>query len=256
MIHPTAIVDGRARLGQEIEIGAYSVVGPDVEIGDGTSIGSHVVIHGPTRIGKANRISPFCSLGGPAQDLGYKGEPTRLEIGHRNDIREYCTFNRGTVNGGGVTRVGDDNFILAYCHVAHDCQVGSRTIFANASTLAGHVHVGDCAYLGGFTLIHQFCRVGAHCMTGVNTTLFKDVPPFLTVAGEGGRPHGINVRGLQRRGFTEDTIRALKRAYKTLYRSELKLTEAMDELTRVGHSEPEVARFVEFIKTSKRGIVR
>ncbi len=256
MIHPTAIVDAGARLGQEVEIGAYSIVGPDVDIDDGTWIGPHVVIHGPTRIGKANRISPFCSLGGPAQDLGYKGEPTRLEIGHRNDIREYCTFNRGTVNGGSITRVGDDNFILAYCHVAHDCQVGSRTIFANASSLAGHVHVGDCAYLGGFTMIHQFCRVGAHCMTGVNTTLFKDVPPFLTVAGEGGTPHGINVRGLRRRGFTEDTIRALKRAYKTLYHSDLKLIEAMDELTRVGKSEPEVARFVEFIKTSKRGIVR
>jgi UDP-N-acetylglucosamine acyltransferase len=256
VIHATAIVDTRARLGQGVEIGAYSIVGPDVEIGDRTWIGPHVVVQGPTRIGRENRIHAFCSLGGAAQDLGYKGEPTRLEIGDRNDIREYCTFNRGTVKGGGVTRVGDDNFLLAYCHVAHDCRVGSHTIFANASSLAGHVHVGDYAYLGGFTLIHQFCRVGAHCMTGVNTTLFKDVPPFLMVAGAGGTPHGLNVRGLKRRGFSDATILALKRAYKTLYHSELKLADALAALTADGAAEPDVAHFVAFIQASKRGIVR
>lgn len=256
MIHQTAVVDARAKLGQGVEVGAYTIIGADVEVGDGTWIGPHVVIQGPTRIGKENRIYQFCSLGGPAQDFSYKGEPTRLEIGDRNDIREYCTFNRGTVAGGGTTRVGDDNFILAYCHVAHDCRVGSRVIFANASSLAGHVHVGDCAYLGGFTLIHQFCHVGAYCMTGVNTTLFKDVPPFLTVAGEGGTPHGINVRGLKRRGFSEATILELKRAYKTLYHSQLKLADAVAELERVGKSHPEVARLAAFVRASKRGIVR
>ncbi len=256
MIHPTAVVDGRARLGQGVEVGAYSIVGADVEIGDSTRIAPHVVILGPTRIGKENRIYQFCSLGDAPQHTGYKGEPTRLEIGDRNVIREYCTLNRATVAGGGVTRLGSDNFLMAYSHIAHDCQVGDHTIFANASSLAGHVHIGDYAVLGGFTLVHQFCRIGAHCMTGVNTTLFKDVPPFVTVAGQGGVPHGINARGLRRRGFSEETILIIKRAYKTLYHSELKLTEAVQELERVGQSQPEIARFVEFIKASKRGIVR
>lgn len=256
MIHPTAIVDAAARIGRNVEIGPYSIVGPDVEIGDGTWIGPHVVLRGPTRIGRDNRIFQFCSLGEPPQDVTYKNEPTRLEVGDRNILREYFTANRGTVAGGGVTRIGSDNFMLAYCHVAHDCQVGSHTIFANASSLAGHVHVGDYAYLGGFTLVHQRCRLGAHCMTGVNTTLFKDVPPFITVAGEGGTPHGINVRGLRRRGFGEETILALKRAYKTVYHSGLRLEQAVDELEHAAQTEPEVGRFVEFIKASQRSIVR
>ncbi len=255
-IHPTAMVDARARIGKGVAIGAYSIIGADVEIGEDTWIGPHVVIHGPTRLGRQNRVYQFCSLGDAPQHVGYKGEPTRLEIGSRNTIREYCTFNRGTVDGGGVTRVGDDNFFMAYCHVAHDCRVGSRTVFANASSLAGHVAVGDHAFLGGFTLVHQFCRLGAHCMTGVNTTLFKDVPPYVTVAGEGGTPHGINARGLRRRGFSEAEISTIKRAYKTLYHSGLKLEAAVAEIERQAQANPELGCLVEFIRTSQRGIVR
>ncbi|HEX7045732.1 MAG TPA: acyl-ACP--UDP-N-acetylglucosamine O-acyltransferase [Burkholderiales bacterium] len=255
-VHPTAVVDARARLGEGVEVGAYTIIGPDVEIGDGTWIGPHVVVHGPTRIGRHNRIFQFCSLGEAPQHVGYKGEPTVLEVGDRNTFREYCTLNRGTVEGGGRTVIGDDNFFMAYCHVAHDCRVGNRTIFANASSLAGHVHVGDFAFLGGFTLVHQFCRIGAHCMTGVNTTLFKDVPPYLTVAGEGGTPHGINARGLRRRGFPEETLRALRRAYKTLYHSGLRLEQALEQLERAAVQTPELTPFIEFIRASKRGIVR
>lgn len=256
MIHPTAIVDASARLDASVAVGAYSIIGPEVDIGAGSWIGPHVVIHGPTRIGRENRIFQFCSLGDAPQHVGYQGEPTRLTIGDRNTIREYCTLNRGTVEGGGETVVGDDNFIMAYCHVAHDCRIGQRTVFANASSLAGHVHIGDYAFLGGFTLIHQYCRVGAHCMTGVNTTLFKDVPPFVTVAGQGGTPHGINVRGLRRRGFDEATVLAIKRAYKTVYLSDLRLEQALEEIERAEPSSAELAQFVEFIKSSKRGIVR
>jgi len=256
VIHPTAIVDASARLDASVAVGAYSIIGPEVDIGAGSWIGPHVVIHGPTRIGRENRIFQFCSLGDAPQHVGYRGEPTRLTIGDRNTIREYCTLNRGTVEGGGETVVGDDNFIMAYCHVAHDCRIGQRTVFANASSLAGHVHIGDYAFLGGFTLIHQYCRVGAHCMTGVNTTLFKDVPPFVTVAGQGGTPHGINVRGLRRRGFDEATVLAIKRAYKTVYLSDLRLEQALEEIERAEPSSAELAQFVEFIKSSKRGIVR
>jgi UDP-N-acetylglucosamine acyltransferase len=256
VIHPTAIVDTGARLDAGVEVGAYSIIGPDVEIGVGSWIGPHVVIQGPARIGRENRVFQFCSLGDAPQHVGYKGEPTRLEVGDRNTIREYCTLNRGTVEGGGRTVVGDDNFIMAYCHVAHDCRIGQHTVFANASSLAGHVHIGDHAFLGGFTLIHQYCRVGAHCMTGVNTTLFKDVPPFVTVAGQGGTPHGINVRGLRRRGFDEATVLAIKRAYKILYLSDLRLEQALEEIARMASSSAALGQFVEFIKASKRGIVR
>jgi UDP-N-acetylglucosamine acyltransferase len=256
LIHATAIVDAGARLGKGVSVGAYSTIGPDVEIGEGTWIGSHVVLHGPTRIGRENRIYQFCSIGDAPQHLGYKGDPTRLEIGDRNVIREYCTLNRGTVAGGGVTRVGSDNFVMAYCHIAHDCQVGDHTIFANASSLAGHCVIGDYAVLGGFTLVHQHCRIGAFCMTAVNTVLFKDVPPFVMASGDGGTPHGINLRGLKRRGMSEDTILAIKRAYKTLYRSGLKFDEAIEQIERVAGGEAELRRFVEFLKSSERGIVR
>ena len=255
-IHPTAAVDASARIGEGVHVGAYSIIGADVEIGAGSWVGPHVVILGPTRIGRDNRVYQFCSLGEAPQHVGYKGEPTRLEIGDRNTIREYCTLNRGTVEGGGVTSLGSDNFIMAYCHVAHDCHVGDRTVFANASSLAGHVHIGDYAFLGGFTLVHQYCRIGAHCMTGVNTTLFKDVPPFVMVAGQGGAPHGINVRGLRRRGFSEETVLAIKRAYKTLYASGLRLEQALTQLEAAAQETPELASFVEFIRASKRGIVR
>ncbi|HYM47953.1 MAG TPA: acyl-ACP--UDP-N-acetylglucosamine O-acyltransferase, partial [Burkholderiaceae bacterium] len=204
MIHPQAIVHAQARLGANVHVGAFSIIGEDVELGDGTWIGPHVVINGPTRIGRDNKIYQFVSLGEAPQHLAYKGEPTRLEIGDRNVIREHCTLNRATVAGGGVTQVGDDNFIMAYCHVAHDCRVGSKIVFANNSSLAGHVHIGDCAVLGGFTMVHQFCRIGAYCMTAVNTVTFKDVPPYLMVGGNTAVPHGLNLRGLKRRGFSDE----------------------------------------------------
>lgn len=255
MIHPQAIVDPGARIGKGVQIGAFSIVGAGVEIGDETWIGPHVVINGPTCIGRENRIYQFSSLGEGPQHLGYKGEPTRLEIGDRNIIREYCTFNRGTVGGGGVTRLGHDNFIMAYCHVAHDCQVGNRTIFANGTSLAGHVTVGDQVIFGGFTMIHQFCRVGAHAMTGISTVTFKDIPPYLLVAGNTAVPHGLNVRGLKRRNFSEQSIEALRQAYKLVYKSGLRLSEATAQLEQLA-ANPEVRHFLDFIKQSERGIVR
>lgn len=256
MIHPHALVHPQARIGTGVEVGAYSIIGAEVEIGDRTWIGPHVVINGPTRIGADNRVYQFCSLGEGPQHTSYHGEPTRLDIGERNVIREYCTFNRGTVGGGGITRLGSDNFVMAYCHIAHDCQIGEHTVFANASSLAGHVHVGDYAVLGGFTLVHQFCRLGAHCMTAVGTVLFKDVPPYITAGGASAGPHGINARGLKRRGFREDTLAAIKRAYKVLYKSGLKLDEAIKELEVMAHEHDEIRSLVAFIKGSERGIVR
>ncbi|MCK6391523.1 MAG: acyl-ACP--UDP-N-acetylglucosamine O-acyltransferase [Azonexus sp.] len=218
MIHATAIVDPAARIGRNVEIGPYAIIGPNVEIGDNTRIGPHTVINGHTRIGRDNRIFQFCSLGEVPQDKKYAGEPTRLEIGDRNVIREFCTFNLGTVQDCGVTRIGDDNWIMAYVHIAHDCQVGNKTTFANNSQLAGHVTVEDWAILGGFTGVHQFCRVGAHVMTAVGSVILQDVPPYLMAAGNTAQPYGINVEGLKRRGFTADSLLALKRAYRTLYR--------------------------------------
>ena len=256
MIHPSAIVDPKAVIAEGVEIGAYSVIGPDVEIGSGTWVGPHVVIRGPTRIGKENRIYQFCSLGDAPQHTGYKGEPTRLEIGDRNTIREYVTFNRGTVAGHGVTRIGNDNFIMAYCHVAHDCVVGNGTTFANGSSLAGHVVIGDFAVLGGFTMVHQYCRIGAYCMTAVNSVIFKDVPPFLMASGYSAEPHGLNVRGLKRRGFSQEAILGLRRAYKILYKSELVLEEALKQLEPLVPVCAPVGDLVEFIKGSERGIIR
>jgi len=256
MIHPTALIDPAARIGNKVEIGAYSIIGPDVEIGDGSVIGPHVVIKGHTRIGRDNRIFQFCSLGEVPQDKKYAGEPTRLEIGDRNTIREFCTFNLGTVQDLGVTRIGDDNWIMAYVHIAHDCQVGNKTTFANNSQLAGHVTVEDWAILGGFTGVHQFCRIGAHVMTAVGSVILQDVPPYLMAAGNTAQPYGINVEGLKRRGFTPEALLALKRAYRTLYKSGLLLEEAKLKLAEEGKTQPEVLRFVEFLQQSKRGIIR
>jgi UDP-N-acetylglucosamine acyltransferase len=255
VIHPLAIVDPGAKLGKDVQIGAFSIIGAGVEIGSGTWIGPHVVINGSTRIGSENRIYQFSSLGEAPQHLGYKGEPTRLEIGDRNIIREYCTLNRGSAGGGGVTRLGHDNFIMAYCHIAHDCQVGNRTIFANGTSLAGHVRVEDQVIFGGFSMIHQFCRVGAHAMTGISTVTFKDIPPYLLVAGNTAVPHGLNVRGLKRRNFSEQTIEALRQAYKLVYKSGLRLSEATEQLAQMA-ANPEVRHFLDFIKQSERGIVR
>ncbi len=256
MIHSTAIVDSGAKIGSNVEIGPYSIIGPHVEIGDNTVVGPHTVIRGHTRIGRDNRIFQFCSLGEVPQDKKYAGEPTRLEIGDRNVIREFCTFNLGTVQDVGVTRIGDDNWIMAYVHIAHDCQVGNKTTFANNSQLAGHVVVEDWAILGGFTGVHQFCRIGAHVMTAVSTVILQDVPPYLMAAGNTATPYGINVEGLKRRGFTADSITSLKRAYRTLYKSGLLLEEAKSKLAEDAKTQPDVQRLVDFLEVSKRGIIR
>lgn len=256
LIHPTAIVHSNAKLGANVSVGAYSIIGEHVEIGDNTTIGPHVVISGHTRIGRDNRIFQFCSIGEVPQDKKYAGEPTRLEIGDRNTIREFCTLNLGTAQDAGVTRVGDDNWIMAYVHIAHDCQVGNRTIFANNSQLAGHVHVDDWAILGGYTGVHQFCRIGAHCMTAVGTVVLQDIPPYVTAAGNTASPFGINAEGLKRRGFSAPALAALKRAYRTLYKSGLMLDEARIRLAEEVAAHPEIQLLLDFLAVSKRGIIR
>ena len=255
-IHPTAIVYPGARLGANVSVGPYSIIGADVEIGDNTSVGPHVVISGRTSIGRDNRIFQFCSLGEAPQDKKYAGEPTRLEIGDRNTIREFCTFNLGTAQDSGVTRVGDDNWIMAYVHIAHDCQVGNRTTFANNSQLAGHVHVGDWAIFGGFTGVHQFCRIGSHTMTAVGTVVLQDIPPYVMAAGNTATPFGINAEGLKRRGFSPEALMALKRAYRTLYKSGLMLEEARAKLENDVQDHPEIQPILDFLAVSKRGIIR
>lgn len=256
MIHPTAIIHSGARLGAGVSVGPYSIIGEHVEIGDNTRIGPHVVISGHTRIGCDNRIFQFSSIGEIPQDKKYAGEPTRLEIGDRNTIREYCTLNLGTVQDAGVTRVGDDNWIMAYVHIAHDCQVGNKCTFANNASLAGHVTVDDWAILGGFTGVHQFCRIGAHVMTAVSTVILQDVPPYLMAAGNTAQPYGINVEGLKRRGFSADALLSLKRAYRTLYKSGLRLEEARAKLVEAAQTQPEIQLFVDFLDLSRRGIIR
>lgn len=256
MIHPQAIVDPTAKLGERVQIGAYAVIGANVEIGAGTWIGPHALINGPTRIGDDNKIYQFCSLGEAPQHVDYRGEPTWLTIGDRNVIREFCTFNRGTAQGRGETSIGNDNFFMAYVHIAHDCQVGDRTIFANCTSLAGHVEVGDYAFLGGFTIVHQFCRIGAHCMTGLGTITFKDIPPYVLASGNTAVPYGINVRGLRRRRFAAATIEALRQAYKTIYRSELALKEALQEVRATVGGIDEIEQLLSFIESSERGVIR
>lgn len=255
-VHPTALIDPAARLGKGVSIGAYSVIGAGVEIGAGTWIGPHVVINGPTRIGRDNRIFQFASIGEMPQDKKYAGEPTALEIGDRNTIREFCTFNRGTTQDVGVTRLGNDNWIMAYVHLAHDCQVGNHTIFANNAQLAGHVHVGDWAILGGFTAVHQFVRIGAHCMTAMGSILLQDVPPYVMAGGNPCAPHGINSEGLKRRGFSPAAITALRRAYKTLYRNGLKLDEAAAAIAAAVPDEAALEPLAEFLAKPGRGILR
>lgn len=256
LIHPTAIVHPGARLGSQVAIGAYTLIGEHVEIGDRTHIGPHVVIDGYTRIGQDNRIFQFASLGAAPQDKKYADEPTRLEIGDRNTIREFCTFNCGTVQDAGVTRLGNDNWMMAYTHLAHDCQVGNRTIFANNAQLAGHVQVGDWAILGGFTAVHQFVRIGAHSMTALGTILLQDLPPYVTASGNTARAHGINSEGLKRRGFSAEAIMSIKRAYKVLYKSTLKLEEAHSLIAAECAQCEELQPLAEFLANAGRGIVR
>jgi UDP-N-acetylglucosamine acyltransferase len=256
MIHPSAIIYPGARIDEGVEVGPYAVIGPHVEIGPRCTIGPHAVITGHTRIGAENRIFQFVSLGEIPQDKKYAGEPTRLEIGERNVIREFCTFNCGTIQDAGVTRVGNDNWIMAYVHLAHDCQVGNQTVFANNAQLAGHVHVDDHAILGGFTEVHQFCRIGAHSITALGTVVVQDIPPFVMASDNTARAYGINAEGLKRRGFSSATITRLKRAYKTLYKSGHTLEQAKRELAREVEDCPEVQVILDFLAVSKRGIVR
>ena len=256
MIHPTALVDPRAKLGAGVTIGAYSIVDGDVEMGAGTTVGHHCVITGHTKIGRDNRIFHFVSLGEANQDKKYQGEPTRLDIGDRNTIREYVSVHRGSVQDQSITRVGDDNWIMAYVHVAHDCVVGSHTTIANCTQLAGHVHVGDWATLGGFTGVHQFVKIGAHVMCGVSSVVLMDIPPFVTCGGNPLKAVGINAEGLKRRGFSADEISAIKAAFKTLYREGLSLAEAREKLEADALAAPEIAPLAAFLATSTRGIVR
>ncbi len=255
-IHPTAIVQRGAQLAADVEVGAYAVIGEHVEIGAGTRVGPHAVITGHTRIGRDNRIFQFVSLGEAPQDKKYAGEPTRLEIGNGNTIREFCTFNCGTVQDAGVTRLGDDNWIMAYVHLAHDCQIGNHTIFANNSQLAGHVKVGDFAILGGFTAVHQFCHIGAHSITAIGTVVLQDIPPYVTASGNTAGPYGINSEGLKRRGFSAEAIAAIKRAYKTLYKSGLGLEDAKREISSQVGGCAELQVLVDFLSRSTRGIIR
>ncbi|PKM08140.1 MAG: acyl-[acyl-carrier-protein]--UDP-N-acetylglucosamine O-acyltransferase [Gammaproteobacteria bacterium HGW-Gammaproteobacteria-4] len=256
MIHPSACIDPDARIADGVGIGAFCVIGAGVEVAEGTVIGPHVVIDGPTRIGRDNRIHAFAALGGEPQDKKYRGEPSRLEIGDRNTIREFVTFNRGTDDDSGVTRIGNDNWIMAYVHIAHDCVVGNHTVFANASSLAGHSVIDDWVILGGFTLVHQFCQVGAHAFTAMGSVVNRDVPPFVTVAGAYAQPHGINAEGLRRREFSSERILTIKRAYRTLYKAGLPLAEARAELAQQAEHSTDVRLLLDFIDRSQRSLVR
>ena len=256
MIHPTAQIDPSARVGARVSIGAYSIIGADVEIGEGTSIGPHCVVSGPTRIGIDNRIYSHASLGSDPQDKKFADERTELVIGDRNTIREFTTFSRGTADGGGVTTIGNDNWIMAYVHIAHDCQVGSNTIFANNATLAGHAVIEDWVILGGFAGVHQFCRIGAHAFIGMGSLISGDVPPFVMVADKYAKPRGINAEGLKRRGFDAERIASIKRAYRTLFVSGKPMAEARQELAESAQDSVDVRQMLEFIERSERGVLR
>ncbi|RUO36325.1 acyl-ACP--UDP-N-acetylglucosamine O-acyltransferase [Aliidiomarina sanyensis] len=254
MIHNTAIIDPKARIGSNVTVGPWTYIGPDVEIGDDCIIHSHVVVKGPTRIGRGNRIFQFCSVGEDCQDKKYKGEPTELVIGDRNVFREGCTIHRGTVQDNSLTQIGSDNLFMAYVHVAHDCLIGSNNILANNATLAGHVHVGDFVILGGFTGVHQFCRIGSHSFAAVSSVVVQDIPPFVMCQGHNAVPRTINSEGLRRRGFSAEAITNIKRAYKSLYRKGLTIEEAIVEIKAL--NEPHLDDFVDFIRDSQRGIIR
>lgn len=259
-IHPTAVVDPKAEIAATASIGAYTVVGPHVRIGEGTSIGPHCLVDGHTTIGRDNRIHAYASIGGPPQDKKYAGEPTRLEIGDGNTIREYVTINTGTVQDAGVTRLGDDNWIMAYVHIAHDCRLGSHLILANAVQLAGHVHLGDWVFLGGLTGVHQFVRVGDHAMTAFQTRLAQDVPPFVTAGGNPAEAQSINAEGLRRRGFSAERITLVKQMYRLLYRKGLTLEAARQQIDalrgELAEADADIALMQDFLRTATRGIVR
>lgn len=254
MIHKTAIIDPSARIAKNVSIGPYSVIGPDVEIGEGTWIGPHVVIQGPTRIGRNNKIFQFSSMGEMPQDLKFQGETTFLELGDHNVIREFCTLHRGTAQDKTITRIGNNNLFMAYVHIAHDCQVGNHTIFANNASLAGHVTVEDYVTLGAFSGVFQFCRVGAHSFISTNSVVIKDVPPFVKVSGYYAKPFGLNTVGMQRRGMADEIISQLRRAYKIIYRNGLTVAQAVKALQEMEC--PQIQQLIQFIETSNAGIVR
>ncbi|HKT72010.1 MAG TPA: acyl-ACP--UDP-N-acetylglucosamine O-acyltransferase [Steroidobacteraceae bacterium] len=256
MIDPRAVVAPQAQLAADVSVGPFSVVGPDVRIGPRTIIGPHAVITGHTTLGADNHVFQFASLGDAPQDKKYAGEPTRLEIGDRNVFRESCTVNRGTTHDKGVTRIGHDNLFMAFSHVAHDCVVGDKTVFANCASLAGHVEIGDWVILGGLTAIHQFAKIGSHAFLGGGSILSRDVPPYVMVAGNPAVPHGVNSEGLKRRGFDEEQIRNIREAYRILYRSDLRLAEALEKLRPLAAEHAEVRPFVDFVGTSTRSLVR
>lgn len=254
MIHSTAIIDPKAKLGNNVSVGPYSIIGPDVEIGDDCVIAPHVVIRGPTIIGRNNKIFQFASVGEDCQDKKYEGEPTRLEIGDNNVIRECVTIHRGTVQDQSLTKIGSDNLLMAYVHVAHDCVVGDHVILANNTTLAGHVHVGDWAILGGFTGVHQFCHIGAHAFTAVNSVVVQDIPPYIMAQGHNAVPRTINSEGLKRRGFSAEQVMRIKRAFKILYRQGLTVAEAIEAMQALDADE--IQPLIDFVQSSQRGIIR
>ncbi|WP_206859628.1 acyl-ACP--UDP-N-acetylglucosamine O-acyltransferase [Lysobacter changpingensis] len=256
-IHPSAVVEAGARLGDGVEVGAFCYIGAEVEVGDGTTFGPHCSVHGPTRIGRENRFIGHCAIGGEPQDKKFRGERVELEIGDRNLFREFTTINRGTGTGGGVTRIGHENWFLAYTHVAHDCMVGNHCVFSNNATLAGHVTIGDHVILSGFAGVHQFCRIGAHAFVGMGALVNGDVPPFLMVAQDGyGRPRGINSEGLKRRGFDADRISAIKRAYRAVYMSGGSLDDARAKLAELAQGSEDARTFLAFIEGSERPLLR
>jgi len=255
-LDPRAVIDPSARIADDVSIGAFSIIGPDVEIGAGTIVGPHVVINGPTRIGKNNHFFQFSSIGEIPQDKKYHGESSRLEIGDNNTIREFVTINRGTDDGGGVTRIGNDNWLMAYIHIAHDCLVGNKTIFANGASLAGHVEIDDYVILGGFTLVHQFTKIGNGAFCGMGSAISKDIPPYVMVSGNPASPYGINSEGLKRREYSKEAIKAIKDAYKIIYRSGHTSDEARQYLRPLAEQHPEVQPMLEFLERSQRGILR
>jgi UDP-N-acetylglucosamine acyltransferase len=256
LIHPTALIDPSAELANDVSVGPYTLIGADVQIDSGTSIGPHAVIKGPTRIGKDNRIFQFASIGEDPQDKKYRGEVTRLEIGDRNAIREYVTIHRGTVQDQGITRLGNDNLLMAYTHVAHDCVVGNGVIMANAASLAGHVRVDDFAILGGFSLVHQFCRIGQYSFSAMGSSINRDILPYVMVGGSPTKPHGINNVGLERQGFSPESIRQIRKAYKIIYKSGLKLDEALQNLIEMATEAPDILPMVDFLQQTGRSIIR
>ena len=256
MIHSTAIIDPSAKLGDGVQVGAYTVIGPDVEIGAGCDIRSHVVINGPALIGKNNTIYQFASVGEECQDKKYAGEKTRLQIGDNNIIREGCTIHRGTVQDESLTSIGDNNLFMAYVHIAHDCRVGSNCIFANTATVAGHVYVDDFVILGGGTMVHQFCKIGAHAMSAGGSIVLKDVPAFVMASGQSASAFGLNSEGLKRRGFSTESLRTLKAAYRALYRKGLKLSDALDEIRAMEDVDGVLSVFLQSIERSDRGLMR